>query len=793
MKWNLLIAVLLVFAFVKTQAQDFTQTVRGKVVDASNQYPLLGAAVLELNSGKGTTTDVNGVFRLENVPVGRISLQISYVGYEKRVLSNLELSTAKELVLDIELEESVVVGQEVVITAEDDKGQPNNEIATISVRKFSVEESQRFAGARNDVSRMAANFAGVQASNDQANDIVIRGNSPNTLLWRFEGVDIPNPNHFGDFGSTGGPVSMLNNNVLANSDFYTGAFPAGYGNTLSGVFDLKMRKGNSENHEFMGQVGFNGFELGAEGPLFGKGSSYLVNARYSTLEVLQNLGVDFGTGTAVPQYKDLTFKIHIPTGQKSSFSAFGLGGTSSIDFLNSQVDSTENQDLWSTSTLDIYDRTQMGVLGVNYSQLLSKKGYLKTTLAYTVQKNTDVVDSVAPLSREVFDFYKQDYSNSKLFFHSYYNHKYSARTSVRAGVLLNHLIFSIKDSVYRNNRDEYLILSNTSGNTQLSQVYANLNYKFGPKLTMNLGVQNQFLTLNSYNSLEPRLAFEYQVGRLSNLTLGYGLHSYMTPLNFYFTEERLSDGSYVKPNEDLEFTKSHHLVAGYSTVLPRNFQFKIETYYQRVFNAVIGTQANSTFSMLNMASFDFSAPDSLTNGGTGENYGVEVTIEKFMTRGFYFLGTGSFFNSSYATKTGNDYPTKFNNRYVGNVLAGKEWFFPSKAGAKMKQSLAVDIKSTVAGGQRYTPIDLDASIQAGEAVYQVSDPYSQQFDPYFRTDIRIAFRLIGKKAVQEWAFDVQNLTDQQNALFQRYNAANQTVETSYQLGRFPLMQYRIMF
>lgn len=790
---RLIFFILLIGQSSYIMAQGFTQTLKGVIVDKETQQPLLGASVLEVASGKGATADATGQFRIEGVPIGRISLQVSYIGYETLMLSNLELSSAKELVLEIEMVESVIKGEEVTIVAEDDKGKANNELATVSVRKFSVEESQRFAGARNDVSRMAANFAGVQASNDQANDIVIRGNSPNTLLWRLEGVDIPNPNHFGDFGSTGGPVSMLNNNVLANSDFLTGAFPAGYGNTLSGVFDLKMRKGNSDEHEFMGQVGFNGFELGAEGPLSSKGASYLINARYSTLEVMQNLGMDFGTGAAVPRYKDLTFKLYFPIGQKSSASIFGIGGSSSIDFLNSKLDSSQNADLWSTSTLDIYDRTKMGVVGVNHSLLLGSKAYIKTTLAYTTQTNSDVVDSVAPSTREVFSFYKQDFSNSKIFVHSFYNHKLSSRSSYRAGVIVNHLLFAIKDSVYQNNREEYLILSNSSGNTQLAQAYLNLTYKFSQNLTLNAGLNNQLLSLNQTNSLEPRAALEYNFGRASILTLGYGLHSYMTPLNFYFSEKKLSDGTYVRPNEDLEFTKSHHFVAGYSTALPKGFQLKVEGYYQRVFNAAIGSRSTTTFSMLNMASFDFSAPDSLINGGGGENYGVEITLEKFLTRGFYFLGTGSFFNSSYSTRTGKTYPTKFNNGYVGNALVGKEWLFSSKETAKYKQSLAVDIKSTIAGGQRYTPINVEASIQAGEAVYDVANPYSEQFDAYFRTDIRIAFRLIGKKVVQEWAFDVQNVSDQQNALFQRYNAANQTVETSYQLGRFPLMQYRIQF
>lgn len=788
---SLLVVLLPFWAFSQ---DDFTQTVRGTVTDVDTKQPIIGASVSVLNTTMGTATDINGEFEIPNVPVGRITVRFTYVSYEPSIVSNIELTTGKELVLNMALKEQVTKAEGVVITAKPDKGEANNDIAGASVRTFTVEESMRFAGARNDVSRMAANFAGVQASNDQANDIVIRGNSPNTLLWRLEGVDIPNPNHFGDFGSTGGPVSMLNNNVLANSDFMTGAFPAGYGNTISGVFDLQMRKGNNQKHEFLGQVGFNGFELGAEGPLLGKGkASYMVNARYSTLEVMQELGVDFGTGSAVPRYKDITFKIFAPLSKTANLSLFGIGGTSSIDFINSQLDSTEQGDLWSSSTIDVYDRTRMGVVGLNYNQLIGTKAYLKTSIAFTTQSNTDVVDSVAPESREVFEFYKQNYLNQTLVAHSYFNQKLNSKNSLRLGFNLNHKIFSIKDSLHRHLTDDYLVLTNSTGNTDLLQFYGNFNHRFSNDLQMNIGLNHQWLLLNNQQQIEPRVNVKYNVTPKSNLAFSYGLHSYMIPLNFYFTEEELQDGSYVKPNTDLDFIKSHHFVLGYSQALGKGYNLKIETYYQNIFSSVVGMPSSPTFSMINMASFDFGAPDSLQNGGSGYNYGLEFTLEKYLTKGFYMLATASLFNSKYSPEDGKEYDTKFNNRYVVNALGGKEWMLPNKEGGKFKNSIALDLKSTVAGGQRYTAIDLDASNQVGESVYELDKPYAKQFGNYFRLDARIAFRMSGKKYVQEWAFDVQNLTDESNALLQRYNAQTRSVDVSNQLGRFPMVQYRIQF
>lgn len=160
-----------------------------------------------------------------------------------------------------------------------------------------------------------ANYTGVVYAGDSRNDIVIRGNSPMGLLWRLDGVEIPNPNHFAALGTTGGAISIINNNLLTNSDFFTGAFPAEYGNATDGVFDLKLRSGNNENREYVFQVGLNGFELGAEGP-FSKNAeaSYLINYRYSTYALLHAIGIETGEGSSTPFYQDLPFKLDLGEG-----------------------------------------------------------------------------------------------------------------------------------------------------------------------------------------------------------------------------------------------------------------------------------------------------------------------------------------------------------------------------------------------------------------------------------------------------------------------------------------------
>ena len=214
-----------------------TQTIRGRAIDKQTRMSLPGVNVVLLDSEpmRGTATDMDGYYRLDNVEIGRVSLKFSFMGYHEVALNNINLQTGKELILNIEMEESVIQGQEVTIVAKAEKTGSINKLAMVSARSFTVEETERYAGSRADVARMAANYAGVLGVDDSRNDIIIRGNSPMGLVWRLEGVDIPSPNHWGQSGTTGGPVSMLNNTLLENSDFMTSAFPSEYGNATSGV------------------------------------------------------------------------------------------------------------------------------------------------------------------------------------------------------------------------------------------------------------------------------------------------------------------------------------------------------------------------------------------------------------------------------------------------------------------------------------------------------------------------------------------------------------------------------
>lgn len=771
-------------------SQTLTQTIRGTVIDKQSQTPLPGAVIQILNSQPllGTSTNEKGEFKIQNVPIGRWQLKIYAISYKERFIT-VVLNSGKESVTTVELEESVIQGEEVVILAEEDKTQTNNKMSTVSARVFSAEEAARYAGSRNDPARMAANFAGVSGANDSRNDIIIRGNSPLGILWRLNGLDIPNPNHFGNAGSTGGPISILNNNTLDNSDFMTGAFAADYGNATSGVFDLKMRQGNNEKHEYVAQLGFNGFELGAEGPFTKKkNSTFMVNYRYSTLAVFKALNIDFGTGAAVPQYQDATFKTDFNTKKAGKFSFWGIGGLSYVALR--ERDKKAGQDLYGYSARDTYFRSNVGASGITHTLLFKKNAYLKTNLGVSGSINKIIADRIDTSFKTVDNTkpeYRQTTQNIRYSLNTTYNKKFNSRNFVNIGFYSEFYKTTFVDSVdYFFGNSTFLTLRNYTGNTALLRGFVQWQHKFSDKLSVNLGLSNQFFLLNNSNAVEPRLGLKYALTKKQALSLGGGLHSQLQPIYIYFASDTSAQNR-VETNKNLDFTRAAHAVIAYDNNFSTNFRLKTEVYYQYIYNAPVKSYPDY-FSVLNLGA-DFNSPNvsNLVSKGTGYNYGLEVTLEKFYSKGYYFLFTSSFFESKYKGSDGILRNTAFNGNYVLNLLGGKEF----KIG--QKHTLSLDVRATYAGGKRYSPIDLQASIATNSEVRDVSHAYEFQYPAYFRMDVKPGYRYNAKNVTHEFTIDIQNVTRNENVFQQTYDITNKQITTDYQLRFFVIPQYRVLF
>ena len=781
-----------------THANSVTQTIRGVIMDKQTKVTLPGANIILTHTSPniGSTSDAKGEFRIEDVQVGRVSIMITYIGYHDILMNNINLQAGKELVLNIYMEEKVIDFDEVVISYSADKSLSTNRMATVSARSFSVEETERYAGSRNDPARMAANFAGVVGVDDSRNDIIIRGNSPMGLLWRLEGVDIPSPNHWGMNGTTGGPVSMLNNTLLGSSDFYTGAFPAEYGNALSGVFDLKMRNGNNEQYEFLGQIGFNGFEFGAEGPISkSKGSSFLINYRYSTLGVFEALGMDFGT-VGVPKYQDLSFKINFPNTKLGHISIFGLGGLSNIEIWDSRTDTTKQQiNFYGGEGIDITSGTNMGTIGVSSHYTISPNTYLKSSIAAMGQNAITKVDTLS-IDLAKFRIYNSSMLDNRIIASIIINHRFNSKHTLKGGISAKLLLNDLYDEAWYKEYDAFRYQTNFDGNTWLLEPYVQWQYRPTDKLTVSSGLHYNFFALNNSSSLEPRLGVKYGIATQHTVSLGYGLHSQISPLFAYFMHEPQDDDRYIKTNTNLGLTKSHHLVAGYDFKLNPYTRIRFETYYQYIFDAPIDGSESNSYSMLNSgASFVFDLPSFyLANEGTGENYGVELTVERFLNKGLYFLVTASLFESKYTGSNNKEFNTAFNNNYIVNGLLGKE-FNLSKNKKEVKRTLAIDIKSMIAGGKRTTPWSaaLNKETQKYEQEWDYDKAFSTKLNDYVKVDFKIAFRSNKRKVTQEWGVEITNLLNYKNIQGENFNEYSGESKLIYQTSMMAIPQYRIIF
>jgi len=750
----------------------------GANVTLVNSKPLLGAS-----------TGADGKFRITGVNPGRYDIKVSYLGYKEIVLPNVVVTVGKETVLEVGMEENVAALNEVEISATK-KNETNNELISVSGRSFSMEEVNRYAGGRSDPARLAANFAGVSSPDDSRNDIVIRGNSPAGVLWRIEGLNIPNPNHFSTIGTTGGPVSAINTNMLKNSDFFTSAFPAEYGNANAGVFDLGFRNGNAEKREHTIQFGaLTGLEAMTEGPINKeKGSSYVIAYRYAFTALAQSIGIKVGT-TATPFYQDLSFKVNSGTGKLGKFTLFGMGGKSNIDFLHTKIDTT---DLFADPRSDSYFFSDMGMAGLKHFIRVNNKSYFNTVVGATYAASEFNQDTVALSDNKTLTrVIENKTTRINYSINSSFNSKINARLFVKVGGIAEVLNLNLK---YRNrfNTPYWLNIWDFNDYTQLYQLYAHAKYNLSNNLTFNLGVQGQMLALNNAVAVGPRAGVKYQLNRKSSLNAGYGLHSQMQPTDVYFYRERKADGSYDQSNRELDFTKSHHFVLGYDVQPIKDWRVKTEVYYQALFNVPV-TVEPSSFSMLNTgASFNPNDKGGLKNAGTGTNYGVELTIEKFFSNGYYGLLTGSLYESKFKGSDGVEHNTAFNGKYVYNVLLGKEF----KIGKDKRHALTVDVKCTQAGGRYFTPVDLAASQAIDQQVLKGDDyAYSQRNPDFFRLDVKTGFTYNStkRKLSQSVFFDIQNITNNKNVFAQRYNPVTNTVNTAYQIGFFPNFVYKVQF
>lgn len=641
-----------------------TQTLKGTFTDKSSKLPLAGVTIRLLSAAdvKPVSTDLQGIFRLSGVPLGRQILQASLTGYAPLTLTEILITSGKEPVFNLEMEAQANNLNEVMVSVGSGK-KPLNQMAMTSGRSFSPEETNRYAGAFFDPARMAQSFAGVVAGGDD-NEIIVRGNSPKSLQWRLEGIEIINPNHFGSEGASGGAISMINTTVLGTSDFYTGGLAAEYSNTLSGVFDLKFRKGNIDKREYAFSIGILGAGATLEGPFKKGGSaSYLISYRYSSLSLLEKVGVKV-SDEGVPKYQDLSFNLVFPTKKAGTFSFFGIGGLSQLS-----KDAERDLSKWE-ERMDGQDMRfgyNAGSVGLKHTYIANSKLYFNNIISVSGNRSANQIDTLSNMYQSSLT-QKNQYTNTTVRYAGTLNYNINAFNVIRAGVNASLLSYNLYGLEYNAEMVILKELINQKGNTNSYDAFVQHKASLGNNLTLNTGVHANYFNLSKSWTLEPRLGLKLELSADQQLSFGAGLYSRLEPLSYYFAESNAFSGQAVPvENTALEPTKSAQAVLGYEKQFGGNLKFKTEIYYQHLYDVPVSSDPLVNFSLLNVSdnsAIFSSAYRSLINKGTGKNYGIELSLEKSLSKGYYFMITSSFFDAKFKALNKQEFNSAFNTRYV---------------------------------------------------------------------------------------------------------------------------------
>lgn len=771
--------------------QALEQMIRGQVRDEYTLHPLKGARIVVSDSTfkKIQESDDKGEFTVDNVPYGRHAVRVSLDGYEEYYISDLDVIAGKDLFLDIRLTPFTFVAEGATIVARE----RTRQLMGVSLRSFTVEETRRFAATYFDPARLATSFPGVTSVNDQANHISIRGNSPNGLVWRLEGVDIVNPNHLNNAGTfsdrpslAGGGVNILSAQMMAASNFSAGAFDARYGNALSGVMDISLRKANHKRDEYTLQFGLLGLDISAEGPVGDKEKgSFIGNYRYSTVGLLNRLGISFGDERI--NFQDLAVNTWFDLGKAGSFTVFAMGGKSNNFFDGQRVDSLRRNE---KDRLDIAFKNRMGALGATHTLLLGSKTLIRTVAAASAGESERLGSAILDsLSTRLIE--EDRMSERRLSLTSSITHKFGTGLTVQLGGFANQISFDLR-SRSRTPADTLplRLLAAAQGQTLLLQPYLRTMFRYGQRISGEAGVHVMRLMLNGATAIEPRGSLRYQIGPKHSISAAYGLHSQMQPLSYYFTPSDSADGVINYVNRNLGFTRAHHAVLSYARRITETLSVKAEPYVQQLFNVPVVSRPGSTFSALNL--IEGVIVDTLQNSGSGRNYGVELSIEQTLHKTFYFLLSGSYYRSLYKMAFSDTLwrSTRFDGRYAGSLSIGKEF---SKTKETARRTWGIDLRALYQGGFLAMPIDTLGSIAAGTTLYQSEKGFAERLPDFFRLDLRLSHKRNKPGYTRTIALDIQNASNRQNIAWRYYDPVLGAVQTRFQLGIIPLLTYRVEY
>ncbi len=733
-------------SFILIQAFSFAQSgsIKGKVFNSINNDPIPFASVGITSLSIAATTDLDGNYELKNLNPGLYNIAVSYVGFRKKTIFEIQVNNYTPTVLNIPLDEQIDSLQEIEVTAS-----PFNktEESPVSMRTIGSSEIDRNPGGNRDISKVIQSLPGVSSTASFRNDIIIRGGAPNENRFYLDGIEVPNINHFATQGASGGPVGMINVNFIREVDFYSGAFPANRGNTLSSVFDFKQKDGNSEKLVTTATLGSSDLGITLDGPI-GKKTTFIASARRSYLGWLfKLLELPF-----LPIYNDAQFKTKIRFNDKNEISFIGLGAVDDFK-LNLDANKTEEQK-YILGYLPVNTQWNYTV-GANYKHFF-EKSYMTVVVSRNHLNNRSYKykdnDESDP-NNKILDYTSQEIENKLRVENTYRNKGF--KVNFGAGyenVTYTNSTFNkitTPAGVATIDFDSKLTFNKFSVFGQVSKGI------FKERVILSLGARTDFSDystdmMNPLNQFSPRfsmavnitdaLSFNFNVGRY------YQLPAY-TVLGY-----RDSTNALVNKQNKVTYITNDHIVAGFEYNTKINTKFTVEGFYKVYSNYPFALR--DSISLANLGGdFGVIGNEPVTSITKGKAYGLEFMIQQKLFKGFYGIIAYTMVTSQFQDKNSNYIASSWDNGNIVSLTFGK----------KFKRNWEVGAKWRYLGGSPYTPVDAQASsIKTvwdinGRGLPDYNQLNAQRLKSYHQLDVRVDKKFFFKKWSLNVYLDIQNV------------------------------------
>ncbi len=737
-------------------------TIRGKIIDREVQTPVRDALIKILDTEYKAGSDEFGEFEFTNLKFGTYRIEVVCLGYASVVKTDIAVSSNKPLFILIELETSAITTSTIEVEASYFQKNSNENISSMNL---DYEEVRRAPGAAEDISRVLQSAPGVSVGNDQRNDLIVRGGSPSENLILIDGMDIPNINHFGSQGSTGGPIGLINLKFIREADIYTGGFSSKFGDRLSSVVDIKFREGSRTNYINNLDFSFAGFGGVFEGPLTKKGS-YLLSIRRSYLDLLK----DAIRLSAVPNYWDINMKLNLELDENNYLSLIGFGAIDKINFETGNDDDVNDMPYDSDNKNDSY------TLGLNYKRLF-KDGYMQAVVSnsYSTYYSKNIY---APTGIEE---YSQDSYENELNIKYDINYRFSPQTYLNIGIggkhgTYNNKLFAVSDTT----PEGYVIPPlDVENKINTNKLYASVNVThklFNEKLLFNAGLRYDYLDfINNRSTIAPRLGLTYRLTQKTNLNASFGIF-YQTPISLWLASN--------PANKNLNSIRADHYIVGLEHFFTPEIRTVLEVYEKRYNDYPVSVSDPRYILIDGGADFGPNIVGEATSAGKGYVRGLDFSIQKKLSgNGFYGTLTYSYSTSAFTALVGGEKPAAFD---FGNQLT-------LVAGYQVANDWLFGLKFKLAGGRPYTPYDIEASRIAGRGVWDMSKFNDERYPIYHRLDIRMDKKFYFNKIALTTYIEFQNVYNRENIYGYFWNKAKNERGTIYQWAFMPVGGINVEF